>query len=95
MVEPHKYSFKAVLLDIEGTTTPISFVADVLFPYASRELENYVYSNWNSEQMMFVVKSLRALALQDQIGGVSNVELIRGIHSYRENAEDKQIMQKI
>lgn len=25
---------KAVLLDIEGTTTPISFVHDVLFPYA-------------------------------------------------------------
>ena len=25
---------KAILLDIEGTTTPISFVYDVLFPYA-------------------------------------------------------------
>ena len=25
---------KGVLLDIEGTTTPISFVYDVLFPFA-------------------------------------------------------------
>jgi Predicted enolase-phosphatase len=25
---------KGILLDIEGTTTPISFVYDVLFPYA-------------------------------------------------------------
>jgi methionine salvage enolase-phosphatase E1 len=25
-----------ILLDIEGTTTPISFVADVLFPYARK-----------------------------------------------------------
>lgn len=25
---------KVVLLDIEGTTTPITFVHDILFPYA-------------------------------------------------------------
>jgi len=29
----------AVLLDIEGTTTPLSFVRDVLFPYARARLE--------------------------------------------------------
>ena len=31
----------AVLLDIEGTTTPISFVHDVLFPYARARLEPF------------------------------------------------------
>ena len=30
----------AVVLDIEGTTTPITFVHDVLFPYAERRLED-------------------------------------------------------
>ena len=30
--------YKAVLLDIEGTTTPISFVHDVLFPYAKKQV---------------------------------------------------------
>jgi len=30
----HPDTMKAILLDIEGTTTPISFVYDVLFPYA-------------------------------------------------------------
>ncbi len=30
---------RAVLTDIEGTTTPISFVYDVLFPYAAARLE--------------------------------------------------------
>ena len=29
---------RAVLLDIEGTTTPIAFVTEVLFPYARRRL---------------------------------------------------------
>lgn len=30
---------RAVLVDIEGTTTPVSFVYDVLFPYAEERLE--------------------------------------------------------
>jgi len=31
-----------LLLDIEGTTCPISFVADVLFPYASQHLATFL-----------------------------------------------------
>ena len=31
-----------VLLDIEGTTTPIAFVHDVLFPYARERLEQFL-----------------------------------------------------
>ncbi len=33
---------KAVVLDIEGTTTPISFVTGTLFPYARRRLRGYL-----------------------------------------------------
>ena len=33
---------RGVLLDIEGTTTPISFVYDVLFPYARRHVAEYI-----------------------------------------------------
>jgi enolase-phosphatase E1 len=33
---------QAILLDIEGTTTPISFVAGVLFPYARRHLRRHL-----------------------------------------------------
>ena len=33
---------KAILTDIEGTTTSLSFVADVLFPYARAHLRGYV-----------------------------------------------------
>ena len=31
-----------ILLDIEGTTTPITFVHDVLFPYSERHLTEYL-----------------------------------------------------
>jgi enolase-phosphatase E1 len=33
---------KGILLDIEGTTTPISFVYDVLFPYARAHAREYL-----------------------------------------------------
>jgi enolase-phosphatase E1 len=33
---------RGILLDIEGTTTPISFVYDVLFPFARKRLNTYV-----------------------------------------------------
>ena len=36
---------RAYLLDIEGTTTPIDFVARTLFPYARARLEAFVEGN--------------------------------------------------
>jgi enolase-phosphatase E1 len=33
---------RGVLLDVEGTTTPISFVYNVLFPYARRHVHEYL-----------------------------------------------------
>ena len=36
---------RGILLDIEGTTTPITFVYDVLFPYARRHAAAYVRKN--------------------------------------------------
>lgn len=36
---------KAILLDIEGTTSSISFVADALFPYARKHMASFVAAN--------------------------------------------------
>lgn len=36
------HAFRHVLLDIEGTTCPVNFVNEVLFPYASRQLRPYL-----------------------------------------------------
>jgi enolase-phosphatase E1 len=44
---PELNSYQAVLLDIEGTTTPVHFVYEVLFPYAQRELQQYLEQHWN------------------------------------------------
>ena len=36
-----------LLLDIEGTTCPVSFVSDVLFPFAKQELSHYIKQHWH------------------------------------------------
>ncbi len=38
---------RALVLDVEGTTTPITFVYDTLFPYARKRLKGFVESNWS------------------------------------------------
>jgi len=42
---------KGILLDIEGTTSSISFVYDVLFPYARRELRGFLASRWDEKDV--------------------------------------------
>lgn len=44
MIEPLAYS-ESVLLDIEGTTTPVDFVYRVLFPYAQENLADWLAGN--------------------------------------------------
>jgi len=47
---------KAILLDIEGTTTPIDFVHKTLFPYAKSRIDEYVNSHF--EELSHEVKQL-------------------------------------
>ncbi len=42
---------RCILLDIEGTTSAISFVYDVLFPFARAELREYLHANWRSKEV--------------------------------------------
>ena len=40
-----------VLLDIEGTTTPIDFVYEVLFPYAREHFEGFLQQHWGEDEV--------------------------------------------
>jgi len=57
---------RAVLLDIEGTTTPITFVTEKLFPYIRREVKTYLTQHWEEEQVQSDVDALRQQAQEDQ-----------------------------
>ena len=56
----HERGVRAVLLDIEGTTTPVTFVYDVLFPYARSHMRAWLAANFNGAQLEETVRMLRA-----------------------------------
>lgn len=58
-------SYKCVLLDIEGTTTPITFVKDTLFPYAKENVLGHVLATWQTEETKMDVTSILRLAEND------------------------------
>lgn len=67
------HPIKAVILDIEGTTTPITFVSDVLFPYVRRELKNYLIKNWGTDHLNKDIELLRDQANKDIESGMENI----------------------
>ncbi|HEX8845056.1 MAG TPA: acireductone synthase [Pyrinomonadaceae bacterium] len=50
----------AVLLDVEGTTTPVEFVYEVLFPFARRHVAEFVRENLESEEVRADISALKA-----------------------------------
>jgi len=51
---------RAILLDIEGTTTPIAFVHQVLFPYARARVHDYLEQHGDDPAVRADVALLRA-----------------------------------
>ena len=47
----NKLSTTTILLDIEGTTSSVSYVYDILFPFARKELPAYLDKHWGNERV--------------------------------------------
>lgn len=60
-----------IVLDIEGTTTPISFVTEVLFPYACDNVGKHLSSTYDSAETQDDIKLLRAQVQEDLKAGVA------------------------
>lgn len=67
---------KVFLLDIEGTTTPISFVKDVLFPYASKNVQSYLEKSWDSPLTLEDRKALIEQARKDEESNVKGAPFV-------------------
>lgn len=88
----------AVVLDIEGTTTPIKFVHETLFPYARRALESFVREHLNKPDLTHVFRTLRADWVADVARGdapppwpdsVEGEQQVSGIVEYGEWLMDR------
>jgi len=62
---------RVVLLDIEGTTTPVDFVYKTLFPYASRKAESFFRENFRQRETQSLVEELRAQRERDGSVGLA------------------------
>ncbi len=52
---------KAILIDIEGTVAPISFVKDVLFPYSKEKMESFVKENENKPEIKQILEDVKKI----------------------------------
>jgi enolase-phosphatase E1 len=46
------FTGRAILLDVEGTTSSIRFVNEVLFNYARQMLDSYLRSHWDTDEQI-------------------------------------------
>jgi 2,3-diketo-5-methylthio-1-phosphopentane phosphatase len=60
---------RVILMDIEGTTTSISFVYDVLFPWARAQMEAFVASDEDREALAHELALLRSEIEGDEAAG--------------------------
>jgi enolase-phosphatase E1 len=51
---------RCIVLDIEGTTCPVSFVASVLFPYAREHLGPFLEANQGDPEVADLIKDVEA-----------------------------------
>lgn len=61
---------RALLLDIEGTTTPIDFVYKTLFPYASRKLESFLIERAQDTEIQAIIEELHEQHNEDERNGL-------------------------
>lgn len=76
---------RAILTDVEGTTSAISFVRDVLFPYSDERLDAYVAAH-RSEPV--VADALRAAAVEAGQPDAPDERVLAALHAWI--AEDRK-----
>lgn len=64
-----------IVLDIEGTTTPISFVTDVLFPYARDNVEKHLSATYDTKETQEDIQLLRVQVEEDVKQGTSTLPI--------------------
>ena len=91
---PRADDYDIVLLDIEGTTTKISFVHDVLFPYVKEHCEDYLRTHWGSEELLEDVNLLREQSLKDVSCGMEGVVGIPELYEEDGCDNKEEVIQK-
>ncbi|MDD5034746.1 MAG: acireductone synthase [Methylococcaceae bacterium] len=74
---------RAILTDIEGTTSSIAFVKEVLFPYASAHLAEFVHSHGSDAEVRRSLDEVSEICGQRLNDGEAIAQLLRWIEEDR------------
>ncbi|CAN6169325.1 unnamed protein product [Urochloa humidicola] len=66
---PQLSTVQIVVLDMQGTTSPISFITELLFPHARDNVHKDLYATYGSDETKDDIIMLRALATVAARGG--------------------------
>lgn len=77
---------RAILLDIEGTTTPVEFVYNVLFPFARARLRAFLEAHASDPQVRADIEALRREHAADAQRAAEHSQSAPVVQSQRANA---------
>ncbi len=67
---------KFILMDVEGTTTSISFVHETLFPYAKEKMESFILSNLEHPEVISSLELVKEDAAKEGLGALNTESCI-------------------
>jgi enolase-phosphatase E1 len=77
-----KASVDAILLDIEGTTSSIAFVYDVMFPYARQHVREFLTQRWleppTQMALQLIAKEAGFHSIQTGSASPENIDMVVG-----------------
>ncbi|KAL3286763.1 hypothetical protein HHI36_001256 [Cryptolaemus montrouzieri] len=71
----------AILLDVAGTTTAINFVKETLYPYVSKNIEEYLKNNWQDEEVKKAISQFE----EKDLDVLKATELVKTLTEKNEN----------
>jgi enolase-phosphatase E1 len=86
---------KYILMDIEGTTTSISFVHDVLFPFAKSKLTNYVNLHNELDHVKNVLAETKKTVLLETNQNIDDQKAIAQLISWIEEDRKHHALKEI
>lgn len=84
--------YDVLLFDVEGTTTPISFVKETLFPYVTANVSSYLRAHYSEPETRADIQALIELSEADAAAGVEGVV---SIPRFEEQMDEAQVQQQI
>lgn len=86
---------QAVIIDIDGTTSDIRFVHEVLFPYAQQRLAEVVHQRANDSEIVQALQALRAEIGRLDAGGDDLLTVLYGFMAEDRKSPALKILQGI